>query len=570
MAEFHFIRPLWLLAMLPLIAIACFIWRGYRQQSGWQRIIPRHLQTAVLPNRQQPSVPWPQWLCLAALTLSIFALAGPTWERKPQPAYPLKSGHMVVLDMSLSMFSTDIQPNRLTQLQFKATDLVREHLDGDIGLIAYAGDAYTISPLTNDGNNLVHLIRALTPEIMPERGSNPLNALNLADQRLRDAGYPQGDIYWFTDGIEIYDQQPIVQFLKKTAHRLHILAVATEAGAPIKMPSGTLYRDASGQIIVPTIDYSSLRYLAEQSAGQFSVIRDDQLDLEQLTSSAIHHQSGIATESGIGDQWIDRGPWLLVVILVLVLPLARRGAIPLLSVVVVVTGLSSNQVHAQALPWSEQLWQTPYQQADQAIKDGRFEQAAAMSNDPWQRGTAHYRAGNFEQALHEFSQLDQPEAMYNQGNALLQLQRYDEAIAAYENALANGADWPGVEENLALAEQMKEQQQQQESGPGESQANGDEPGDNNEPKPGDGNDSMEQILKPDDSGEFAAPAEDGDQQSPMEAMLTSPPLTEEEMHMQQWLNKVPDDPAILLRNKMRLEAQKRRRNAMPRGVEKEW
>src|SRR5690606_19096518 len=129
-------------------------------------------------------------------------------------------------------------PNRLSQMRFKATDLVTEHIDGDIGLIAYAGDAFTISPLTADGSNLTNLIRALSPDIMPTPGSYPVRALELADQLLQEAGYPEGDIYWLTDGIDSRDQTDIGDFVNRTAHRLNILAVGTEAGAPIQLPDG--------------------------------------------------------------------------------------------------------------------------------------------------------------------------------------------------------------------------------------------------------------------------------------------------------------------------------------------
>jgi len=76
-----------------------------------------------------------------ALSFGAVALAGPAWEKLPQPVYQLKAGSVVVMDMSLSVYSTDLSPNRLSQMRFKATDLVTEHIDGDIGLIAYAGDA---------------------------------------------------------------------------------------------------------------------------------------------------------------------------------------------------------------------------------------------------------------------------------------------------------------------------------------------------------------------------------------------------------------------------------------------
>src|SRR5690554_528729 len=179
MAEFHFIRPWWLLACVVIILVTGLAWRYSQRHSGWARIIPAHLRQVLLPAQQSRTQRWPLLCISSALILASIALAGPTWQRLPQPVYNLQAGSVVVMDMSLSVYSTDLSPNRLSQMRFKATDLVREHIDGEIGLVAYAGDAFTISPLTSDGGNLTNLIRALSPELMPSPGSYPIRALEL-------------------------------------------------------------------------------------------------------------------------------------------------------------------------------------------------------------------------------------------------------------------------------------------------------------------------------------------------------------------------------------------------------
>lgn len=600
MAEFHFIRPWWLLAIIPIIAVTLWLWRRRHQQS-WAPILPAHLRAVLLPASQQHHQGWSNLLVGLALLVSTLALAGPTWERLPQPVYQARTGAVIVMDMSLSMYSTDLTPNRLGQMRFKATDLATQHLDGDIGLVAYAGDAFVISPLTSDGQNLTNLIRALSPEIMPTPGSYPVRALELAAQLLADAGYLQGDIYWFTDGIDGRDQLDISQFLNRTPYRLNVLAIGTTAGAPIQLPDGRLLRDSSGQIVIPALAPGALPRLASHSGGRYSVIRPDQQDLAYLTGARQLADEGTETNLHGGDQWLDRGPWLLPLVLLLLLPLARRGVLfslaplGLLSVLLAPSPtLAQEAQQTEPLRWYQQLWRTPYQQADVAIAAGDYDQAAAIAQDAWQRGTANYRAGRYDQAFVDFSQVNSAEGFYNQGNALMQLERYADAVLAYQAALNRRPNWPEAEENLALAQQLAEQQQeqaqnqQQQSGEQQAGAGGtpnpDGEGDNqssdndteqqpSEQSPETDTDESaaadDHATEADDSA--AAPPAEGEQQlDSMTDPATDPASEELQQQMQQWLNRIEDDPAILLRNKMRYEAQQRRRSATPPGVDKSW
>lgn len=599
MADFHFLRPWWLLTLIPVVIITWWAWRHAHEKQGWSKIIPAHLQAILLPRNGQRSGRFQLMLVGLALSCSALALAGPAWQKLPQPVYQLKAGSVVVMDMSLSVYSTDLPPNRLSQMRFKATDLVTEHIDGDIGLIAYAGDAFTISPLTADGSNLTNLIRALSPDIMPTPGSYPVRALELADQLLKEAGYPEGDIYWLTDGIDSRDQTDIGDFINRTAHRLNILAVGTEAGAPIQLPDGRLLRDSSDNVVIPKLSVGGLPVLAERSGGRFIQIRADQQDIVYLTSQAPTTRDGDKSSMQAGDQWADQGPWLIPLILLLLLPLARRGRLLSMAPVLFVIALS-HPVHAaqqEPLAWHEKLWQTPYQQADQALKNGNYERAATITDNAWQRGTANYRAGNYDQALVDFSQLDSAEGFYNQGNSLMQLQRYDEAKNAYAAALERRPDWTEAQQNLDLAKQLAEQQQQNQSnqqGQSQQQQNSDQNSNQNADQSSEQNakqDAEQQTEKnqsqTDQSQQQQQQAEqtkesDSQEQSeaeqkaregeekPLQSQLGDPSEEELQQQMQQWLNRIEDDPAVLLRNKMQFEAQQRRRQGSPPGVEKSW
>ncbi|RUO49492.1 VWA domain-containing protein [Pseudidiomarina donghaiensis] len=598
MAEFHFIRPWWLAAAFLVVILGFIAWRFCQSQHGWARIIPDHLRHVLLPSDKSMSLRWPLVIISSALTLTCVALAGPTWQRLPQPVYNLQAGSVVIMDMSLSVYSTDVSPNRLSQMRFKATDLVRDKLDGEIGLVAYAADAFTISPLTSDGANLGNLIRALSPDIMPNLGSAPLRALNLADQLLRDAGHAEGDIYWLTDGIDSRDVIDINDFISRTNHRINVLAVGTAEGAPIQLPDGRLLRDSSDNIVIPQLITGNLDTLAQRSGGRFAVVQSDQEDINYLSSLPPRTREGEASQLQAGDQWLDQGAWFIPIIMLLLLPLARRGIlVGFVAIVAIGVGSYSPSLLAakrEPLSWQEQLWQTPYQQADQALRNGDYETAAAISPDPWQRGTANYRAGNYDQALVDFSQLDSAEGFYNQGNALMQMQRYDEAANAYDAALKRRPNWPAAQQNHELAEQLKKQQEQQQqqgeqkgqqqTGQQSSNQQSGQQGDSNSQQrndtteqteesstsPADEEQQRQQEQQKSEAGKQQQSAENGEQKQPLNSASGDPTSEEMQQQMQQWLNRIEDNPAELLRQKMRYEAQQRRRQNLTPGVEKQW
>ena len=136
LSDFHFIRPLWFFAVIALL-ISMYLLRRIRvSQSGWTKLVPKHL-SSVLLEQGNDGKPFSLAIPFLAGLLAIIALAGPTWQKLPQPVYQIKRGSVLIMDMSYSMYATDITPNRLTRARYKAIDLLDNLNEGDIGLIAY-------------------------------------------------------------------------------------------------------------------------------------------------------------------------------------------------------------------------------------------------------------------------------------------------------------------------------------------------------------------------------------------------------------------------------------------------
>ncbi|RDX34169.1 VWA domain-containing protein [Idiomarina abyssalis] len=610
MSEFHLLRPWWLLALIP---VGLLYWRFiYSQvhQAGWHQWLPGHLSKVLVKSGSKPSL-WPVHRFLIIGILATLALSGPTWERLPQPVYQLESGQVVIMDMSPSLLADDISPDRLTRMKYKAIDLVRAGLDGDTGLIAYADDAFIISPLTADNRNLMNLIPSLSPEIMPAAGSEPLLALQLADELLRNAGYPQGDIYWLTDGITSRDLNPLSSYLRSIEHRVSILAVGTEEGAAIRDSSGRLLKE-NNQVIIAKTYPSRLEDLASITGGAFSSVTADNRDIEKLINQPPLTREGKDSEDQQqGDAWRDMGTYVALFILPIMLLNWRRSGLfsPIMLAMLLPLVSFSPELYAAQEPALEKYFLNQEQRAQRFYQQEQYEQAANLSKDPLRQGAALYRNGDYEAAADVFAQHSSPEAQYNLGNALAQQQQYDAAIAAYEKALEKRPDWSEAVENKQLVEQLKEQDSDSSDGSGESSEKSDSQDDeskndseqngneqdqqnnesnNNDGPPDPGKDGQEDGQPEQKKDQKEEPTEEKEQQdsSENEGAENDEESTqqlqekvregeidpEKAQQLEQWMNRVPDDPSILLRNKMLLESQRRRqrRASEPQGEDKKW
>jgi Ca-activated chloride channel family protein len=222
-ADFHLIRPLWLLAYLPLGMLLFMMLKHKLRSRKWETFCDKELLPHILIGEKQVSRRKTAMLIFLAGTLVIFALAGPAWQKLPQPVFSTQSALVIALDLSLSMNTADISPSRLERARFKVADILAKRAEGETALIVYAGDAFTVTPLTDDAATIESQLMALTTEIMPAHGNRTELALSRAIDLLRQAGAIKGDILLITDEIELDRTQESAAELSNEGYRLSIL-----------------------------------------------------------------------------------------------------------------------------------------------------------------------------------------------------------------------------------------------------------------------------------------------------------------------------------------------------------
>lgn len=487
--HFQLLRPLWLLALIPALILTLSLWRARSSGANWRRAIAPDLLEYLLDQRHEQRVRWPWWLAFAGWTLGAIALAGPTWEKLPQPVLQKRDAVVVVLDLSLSMLAADVQPSRLQRARFKILDLLERRKEGLTGLVVYSGDAHVVTPLTDDTATIANLVPALAPDMMPLYGSDAPAGIEQALQLLHSSGVAQGRILLLTDDIETADIGAVAKALGPTRHRLSIIGVGTTQGAPIPVSgpvdggAGGFLKNSDGSIAVPQLHRDRLQQLAAKTTGTYRDLSTNDDDLDALLPDIPTTDATLRTTERKFDQWRERGPWLVLLMLPLAALAFRRGWLVLLLATLLIappqtnaadkaepaTGATAgNPLLQRGTQWWRGLWTTPDQQAAKMLEQGDARGAAEKFSDPAWRASAQYRAGDYEKSAQNFHAQrgadgkTSADADYNRGNALARAGQLQQAIAAYDEALQKNPALTDARANRKLVEDVLKQQQQTE------------------------------------------------------------------------------------------------------------
>ena len=577
--NFHFLRPIWLLALIPVLLFFVAMWRVNSVVTAWDKAIDKNLLPYLLDRSKNASQRTPLILLFAAWALSILALAGPVWEQLPQPVQKKEDALVIVFDLSLSMFAPDHSPNRLDLAKRKLRDILALREEGQTALVVYAGDAHTVTPLTDDVVTIEALVPSLSPNIMPLFGSKPVEAIELAIGLLDGTDASRGKVLLMTDGISGFDEELLItEQFSDNDYELLIMGIGTEEGAPIRTNDGNFLTDEAGALIIPTLNKNVLQSLVNRVSGRYHDIQLADSDLAYLLSDfELLDDDQMSDVEEKFDVWYEFGPWMLLLVLPIAAMSFRRGW---LFSLVLITGsgtmLPSQQAHA--LEWKD-LWMTKDQQATEAFESEEHSTAALLFEATDWAGAANYRAANYEAAIASFSAIDTVDGHYNRGNALALSGNYAESIAAYDMALSLELGHADSLQNKAIVEQLLEQEEAQngENQEGEDQENESEQNSENESD----QDSESSEQQDQESQEGNQDQQDQEQQnqppeeqegSESNSEQNTPSETtneefEEQQSLEQWLRRIEDDPGELLRRKFRYQYRQRQLNGTANSLQ---
>lgn len=325
MHAFHFLRPLWLLALPVLWILVFWLARQRREDGAWSGFIDAELLATLRLDEDRGSgiKPWP----LLALVWSIaaIALSGPSWERDQAPAYRASAAWVFVLDLSPSMTLTDVAPDRVTRARYALDDLLGAAHDARVGLVVFSDEPYTVTPLTQDIATVKALLPPLKPGIMPSPGDHLAPALKQAAKLLQQSGAKDQRIVVLTDGFDDPAAALSAAADIKAKHiSLDIVGVGTTGGAPQPGNSGGFVQDKQGRALMARLDRPRLQQLSETGGGRYADIAQLPALLASMQAASESANGALAVHGVEVAQWRDAGIWLLPVLLILAAFLARR------------------------------------------------------------------------------------------------------------------------------------------------------------------------------------------------------------------------------------------------------
>ncbi|MXU65270.1 vWA domain-containing protein [Oceanomicrobium pacificus] len=468
LSAFHLIRPEMLLLLAPVLVI----WWRLRQAPGGETVeealdIAPHLRAALQARPPGGLLGWlrPADTYLAALVFTVLAAAGPAWDRIADPDADDALPVVIVLETGLSMTSNDIDPTRLARAKLKIRDLI----DGDTkprrrGLVAYAGTAHRVVPLSDDPALLRIYLDAIGPATMPEpHDARPDIALELAAAEVDRSARPAAILLMLDD--------------LANADRARIAAVASglptfamiygtpDGGRQIDPRSG-----APADPGAPTDPEAMAADLADLSIASVPASRDGS-DLQAFTRWLDQRSA----EAALGDgPWRDRGRIFLWPAAFFLAFGFRRGwvAQPALAVLLFLCfGAVADPLAAQgqsdvkraatdpaadAPGPLQRLFLTPDQQGRLAYQNRRFATAATRFEDPAWKAQALYRDGQYLAAGDLWAAQPGAQALAQAGTAYVKGREYDRGVALLEAAVEADPTLDYAVQNLETARAIRD------------------------------------------------------------------------------------------------------------------
>ncbi|MEP2029559.1 MAG: VWA domain-containing protein [Paracoccaceae bacterium] len=417
---FHFLRPLWLLTLLPIAAIWWIVRPRKRKPEAQASGIAPHLAQALTVNNSEDQKVYPIDATAIILALLTVAVAGPTWSRVANPLLAQTAPLAVALKVSPSMESPDIQPSRLERASFKILDLVERRAGAQTALFAYAGSAHRVTPLTEDPNIVRSYLEGLSPDVMPVEGDRADLALEMTIKELQRTETPGALLFVLDDmspaNVTVFstdpDSRPVVVFLIAGPDDLKLPQLD-------KIPNASVVRLSADERDIDTIERRVL------SAYREALSADD------------------------SQSWNDKGWLLSLPVAFLILLWFRRGWTMQWAFAFLLVAAAVKPAQAEGI---KDWFFTPDQQGWMAYQDKEFAEASELFQDPQWIAFSQFKAGKYAEAAESYARIETAQGALGEGLARLRNREYREGVRAFEKALKRDPEFAAAEENLAVAQ----------------------------------------------------------------------------------------------------------------------
>lgn len=310
LSNFHFLRPWWLLAIVPLF----LFYRSLVEKDDVLKQWRGHMSDKVIEHlalRQQQSRKFtPKHFFAAFAIIGTLVMAGPSWTKKASPFFVDESVLVIALDVSNSMKSDDIQPSRLMRAKQKITQLLELRGDAKTALIVYAGSAHIAMPITQDRTMIHHFLDVLDTDLLPVAQSRPESVVKPA-QALLEQVNTASSLLLLTDKTNKLAINDFKKLFAKQQNQLLVWAIGENPDSGLDSATGL-----SSDIL------AQLDTLAKVGHGELIAFTHNSTDVERVNQAI---KSNMFAVNDKAQPWFDQGYPLLFLLIPLQVLWFRRG-----------------------------------------------------------------------------------------------------------------------------------------------------------------------------------------------------------------------------------------------------
>lgn len=476
-----FETPVWLWALAALPVLALLEWRAIARAARAARALvgarPAHaLLGQTLPRSRRLG----SALRLAALALLVLGAAGPQWGRETVRRQSQGSDLVFVVDVSASMDARDVAPSRLDEARREALGLLERVPGSRVGVLAFAGDAVRLCPLTLDHAAARLVLESLSSSSVSQAGSDLGRALREALKLLPRGRREEQAVVLWTDGEDLEGgAREVIEEVRRAGVRVFAVGVGTPAGDVVPVFDGSgqavdVKRDEEGQVVRSRLDERLLRDLGRASRGGYFTASRAGGELPRL-AAAMGSLARSSRGARLVERPVSRFAYLaLLAAAALAFELARprrrtadaRARAPLASA-------AALALLAPALLAAPAAAQSPWAKGDRAFEGRRYAEAESLYARRARRGapaalrvnlaTARALAGRGAAAERELERLTAEKAApgqtasYNLGTLLGERREYDRALGELRRALERNPDDADARWNYELLRRQRDE-----------------------------------------------------------------------------------------------------------------
>ncbi len=431
--NFHFLRPEWLLLIVPLFAVLLINWRRGQKRHSWVTHLPKHLSDALRVGESSRIKHLPILLLGVIGIISVVVAAGPSWYRQSSPFAEDTTPLVVVLDVSESMLQKDVAPSRLFRAKQKIAELIDLQGKGKTALVVYSGTAHLAMPLTQDIAVFKPLLEAIQPEVMPREGKFAEYTLPVINKLISETD--NATVLLVTDAVNQLAYREYQGYFEEKGYQLLIYGIGNQ-DVPSPLP----------------VEVENLSKLASSVYGDFVAFTQDDQDIQDLSGQITSFAELSADQA---EPWFDAGYPLVWLVLVPYLLWFRKGWLVQWCFVASVfySAVYSPNLYAAEFSLAD-IWLTKDQQGALYYQDQEYQQAAQVFENEYWKATAYYKAGEYEVAQQFYMRSDTLQSQLGAAASLANQKEFVAARSLYREILEQSPDNPEALHNLKIVEDV--------------------------------------------------------------------------------------------------------------------